>query len=70
MAGAFNNGIIHLDSTPVFVFYAGQLVSGSIQFELDQPLTFSGEYWLMMTDRNTGIRCNIPDLSFLLSIIL
>ena len=50
MAGAFNNGVIQLDSTPVFVFYSGQIVSGSIQFELDQPLTFSGKYRLMMTD--------------------
>ncbi|KAJ8714743.1 hypothetical protein PYW07_002968 [Mythimna separata] len=41
MAVAFNNGVIRLDSTPEFVFYAGQVVSGSIQFELDHPLTFN-----------------------------
>ncbi|KAJ8718686.1 hypothetical protein PYW08_002923 [Mythimna loreyi] len=54
MAVAFNNGNICVDTTPEFVYYAGQVVSGSIQFKLDHPLTFSVIYIQFLGEANVS----------------
>lgn len=37
----FKAGTLTLDE-PRFIYYSGQVLSGTIQFELGEPLTFAG----------------------------